>query len=256
MHGFQYSILILAILLIGSSTTAGQSRLHVMTLEAPPMVIVDDDTITGMAADLAVAGLIRAGFEPFIEIAPWQRAVYMTRHGLADALFYAVYNDERAKYFHYPEIPLFTIDLVALKRTDSDIVITPDFKGLNRWNLGIGRGFAYGPKLQKFMDKARFNRIEPTTSNDLNFRKLLDNRIDILVADKALARYFLEQKESLGRADYVRNQNGEIYVFDQLKAYLVFSRKTSTALDAKHFTEALESMIEEGTYQKIIDKYQ
>jgi len=220
------------------------------------MVMVEENIITGLAADLATEGLKRAGFEPYIEIAPWSRAVYMAQHGFADALFYAVYNEERKEYFHYPETPLFTIDLVALKRTENSIVVTPEHQGLSHLKLGIGRGFAYGPKLQEFIDKAQFAKVETTTSNDINFKKLMDNRIDILVADKVLAHYFLKQPENLGRADFVRDENGETVIFDQLKAYLVFSRKTSAANDALHFSEALESMMTDGTYQAIINNYQ
>lgn len=251
-----FRIIFFIFLLLLPNSIEAQSQLHVVTLAAPPMVMVENDKITGMAVELATAGLRRAGFEPFIETAPWQRAVYMAQHGFADALFYAVYNEERARHFHYPDIPLFTIDLVALKRAENSMVFTSDYQGLSRWKIGIGRGFAYGPKLEKFLDRAKFKKIEVATSNELNFKKLMDSRIDILVADKALAHYLMAQAETPGKADFLRDENGEIVIIDQMEAYLVFSRKTSTAHDAQLFTDALESMKTEGTYQAIINKYQ
>lgn len=228
----------------------------VVTLDAPPMVIVEKEKLTGMAVELAQKAFERAGYVPKIQIAPWSRAVYMTKHGLADALFYAVYNDERAQYFYYPDSSLFTIDLVALKRKGTDIVIAPNAPSLKRWVLGIGRGFAYGPKFFKFIERAEFKKVEETASNDLNFKKLLDHRIDMLVADKALARYFLEQPETQGRAEYVRDEKGRVAIFDSMDAFMVFSKEASSAEDARRFSDALETMKYDGTYHSIVDRYQ
>jgi len=253
---FRIILYIFAALILLPLAATAQTKLRIVTLEAAPMVMVKDGEIYGMAAELAHEALLRMDVEPQIEIAPWTRAVYMAKHGLADGLFYAVYNEERAKYFHYPRVPLFTVDIIALKRTKSSVIVPPDYSGLTRWKLGVGRGYSYGEKLQDFIEKARFSKVEETASNALNFKKLLDHRIDLLIADRALARYFIEMPEHQGKADFVRNEQGDVMIFDKRKVYLVFSKITTTALDAERLSKALESMKEDGSYQKIIAKYQ
>ncbi|MGL1863194.1 MAG: transporter substrate-binding domain-containing protein [Pseudodesulfovibrio sp.] len=230
--------------------------LFVVTLDAPPMVIVNDDGLSGMAAELARESLLRAGFDPVFQIAPWKRAVYMTVNGDTDALFYAVFNEERDKVFHYPKVPLFKIEIVALKRAKSAVVITPDLKGLEKWVIGIGRGFAYGPKVMEFIDRAGFKKVEVTASNDINFGKLMDHRIDLLLADKNLARYFRDKPGMGGETDFVRDEEGEIVVLNSMDVYLVFSKKTRSAEDAARLSDALNAMKADGTYLSILRRYQ
>ncbi|QJB55634.1 transporter substrate-binding domain-containing protein [Pseudodesulfovibrio sp. zrk46] len=247
---------ILAVLLLIPGPGMADNSIRVVSLNAPPMIMVKNDKITGLAADLAKEAFHRAGYSPQLQLVPWKRALYMVTNGQADALFYAIYTEERAKVLRYPSIPLFTIDLVALKRAKSAIVIKPNFRGLQQWVLGVGRGFTYGPKAQRFIDGAAFNRIETTNNNELGFRKLLGNRIDLHIMDKALAHHFLADPKDGHKADYVRDEQGEIYIIDSLKGYMVFSRQTTSKTDVALFTKALESMHEDGTYQKILDTYQ
>ncbi len=250
------SFCLMVVLLFPATNVAAGDKLHVVTMLAPPRIMVIDDVITGMAADLAKEALARAGYDAVIQLVPWKRAVYMASTGLADALFYPLYTEERAKVFHYPATPLFSIDLVALRRADADIVIRPGYKGLRGLVLGVGRGFVYGPKALKLIDRAHFKKVESTASNDLGFRKLLDNRIDMLLMDRTLAQHFLNQPATLGKADYVRDEQGRIAILDSKNGYMVFSKRTTSAMDAERFNNALESMKEDGSYQAIISKYQ
>ena len=234
-----------------------QDMLHVVTMNAPPMVIVREDGLTGMAADLAQEALSRAGFKYRIEIAPWKRAVYMASVGLADALFYPLYSEERAKVFYYPSTPLFSIDLVALRRADSGVTIRPpDYKGLENYTLGVGRGFNYGLKAKEIIRKAGFKRIEETAFNKQGFQQLLSGRVDLMLIDRTLASYFLKLPETRGKADYTRDEQGGMQILDSRDGYMVFSRKTTTAEDAERFSRALDAMKLDGTYQAIVDKYQ
>lgn len=252
----RYVVFFLFILLLIPTDAMVKGPLHVVSMVAPPMVMVKDGQITGMAADLAREGLKRAGYDYVIQLVPWKRAVNMVKAGSADALFYPIYTDERAGFFYYPATPLFSIDLVALKRADSDIVIRPGYEGLHTAVLGVGRGFKYGPKAQELLEKAHFKRVEETATNELGFRKLLAGRIDLMLMDRTLARHFLDLPETFGQADFVRDEQGRLLILDSKNGYMVFSRKTSSSVDADKFDRALESMKQDGSYQIIIDRYQ
>lgn len=220
------------------------------------MVVSVEDGFTGMAAELAIMALARAGYDTELEIAPWVRAVYMAETGDADALFYASRTPEREKVFHYPELPLFTVEIVALKRAGSKLVINSNYSGLSDNVLGVGRGFAYGPKSKELIQRAHFKEVQTTASNDLNFEKLLDRRIDMLLVDKALARFFMEKPGAVGKSDYVRDSEGAVVVLDSLSVYLVFSKATMTADDAVRLNQALKSMQDDGSFQEVINRYQ
>ncbi len=249
----KHLILLISLLLLPNAAMA-DNPLHVVTLEAPPMVISTETGITGMAAELALEGLQRAGFDPEVELMPWKRAVFMAKHGDADALFYAVLNKERTHFFHYPNVPLFTIEIVALKRAKSVLEINPGFENLGRWKLGIGRGFSYGLKIQHFIDMAQFQKIESTTSNDINVVKLMDHRIDLLLVDRVLGKSFMKQYP--GKMEFVTDSAGKMAVLDSRSAYLVFSKETQTKEDAERFSDAIRSMMKDGTYEAITSRYQ
>ena len=250
-----FAFFILSVCLM-PTTALPREPLRVVTLHAPPMVIDNGETFSGLALEMAVAGLKRAGYEAKIVLAPWKRAVYMARHGDADALFFAAYNEERAAFFHYPEIPLVSLDLVLVKRVGTEAVVTPDRKGLSHLVLGVGRGFAYGPKIDAFIREAGFRLVEATVSNELNFAKLLDGRIGLLLADRALARHLMEKPGNKGLAEYVKDEQGNVAVLETHKAYLVFSKATRSADDAARFSKALEAMKADGAYRAIVEKYQ
>ncbi|QGY40195.1 transporter substrate-binding domain-containing protein [Pseudodesulfovibrio cashew] len=251
----RYVLLAMAFLVLLPVPGWGAEYLHVISMVAPPRVMLIDGEVTGMAADLVKEGLTRAGYQFDIELVPWKRALYMIQSGTADALFYPIFTKERTEYFHYSPTPLFRIGLAALKRADSDIVIRPDFGGLDHLVLGIGLGFQYGPKGKEFMEKAHFVKIEATSSNNLGFLKLLDGRIDLLLMDSTLATHYLKQRSTLGKVDFARDEQGRIAILDYREGYLVFSRKTATAVDAANFSKALDSMIRDGTYDDIVNRY-
>lgn len=251
---FRMPLLNLMLLLLLPCMSMAAEPLHVVTLDAPPMVVATESGITGLAAELANEGLKRAGYLPDIELMPWKRAVFMAKEGRVDALFYAVFNKERDYYFYYPNVPLFQIEIVALKRMHNKLEIDPDADNLDRWRIGIGRGYSYGPKVEKFIDKAGFRRVELTASNDINVTKLLENRVDIVLVDRALGRYFIEKYSK--KLEFVTNSSGELVILDSRSAYLVFSKKTRTQRDAERFSEALRSMMADGTYDEILSRYQ
>lgn len=244
-----YGLLFLTIL------PAQADTLRIVTLFSPPIAYEREKNVHGLGADLVREGLARIGHEAAITIMPWKRAVFMARFGEADAIFYLVKNTEREQWFHYPEEHLINETTVLLKRAKERINITTDRHNYPNIRLGIGRGYYYGPKLKSFLNDSTFESVEEATTIETNFVKLLEKRIDVFLADQILAEYFIRKRASKGHVDFVANEEGTPLILDSVKSYLAFSKETMPRKMADDFSRALREMKEDGTYDRIINKY-
>lgn len=238
------------------AASAKAESLRVVTLYSPPLAFERDQQVVGMAVDLVREGLRRMGYEPEIVIMPWKRALLMTRFGEADAIFYAVRNETREAWFHYPEEPLVSETSVLLKRSGEHLNISLEKHDYRHLRVGVGHGYYYGPELKEFMDASTFGATEEASTIECNFAKLLERRIDMFLVELHLARYLLKEQSSQGPVDIVMGEDGTPLVLDSVDAYLAFSRETMSYLVADQFSGTLKAMKADGTYQKIIKLYQ
>jgi len=229
--------------------------LRVVTLYSPPLAYEDKGKVTGFAAELVREGLKRMGYEADISILPWKRAVFMTRFGEADAIFYAVRNEEREAWFHYPEESLVEEATVSVKRAGEDVVLEPGKFYYPRFRLGIGLGYYYGPQLRKFIELSRFVKIEEAPTIEDNFCKLVEGRIDVFLADLNVVRHFIKKRASQGLVEIVMDGHGEPIILDSVDSFLAFSRETTTREVADQFSAILQEMKCDGTYERILDEY-
>lgn len=250
--------LLLLACLLGAPLSGQDARaetLRIVTLYSPPLAFERDGRVTGFAAEVVREGLRRMGHTADISIMPWKRAVFMTRFGEVDAIFYAVKNSEREQWFHYPDEFLVEETTILLKRSGEDLGIRDGRRSYPNIRLGIGRGYYYGPNLKRFIESSTFNAIEEATSIALNFAKLLEKRIDVFLADRYLAEYFISKRASQGVVEIVRNPDGEYLVMDSSKAYLAFSRETVSRAMADEFSRVLTGMKLDGTYDRLLQNY-
>lgn len=249
-------VLLLAVLFVLSlnlalSGPASAKDMRLVTLFSPPLAYEKDGEVTGTAVEVVREGLRRMGLLATIEIMPWKRAVFMTRFGEADALFYAVRTEEREKWFHYPDESLVIEATVAIKRRGGNVSLHPDKTENRNIRLGVGRGYYYGPKLEAFLKNSHFMKVEEATTIESNFHKLLEGRIDVFLSDLALARHFIKKRASRDVIEIVSDADGHPVTLDSVESYLVFSRETVDADVARRFGEVLREMKADGTYEQI-----
>lgn len=243
------------ILSLGLFGVAWAETLQVVTLYSPPLAYEHKGEVTGIAVDLVREGLRRMGLDANIVIMPWKRAVFMTRFGEADAIFYAVKNAEREKWFFYPEEHLVKETTIMLKRTGTRFGWSETQRSYPRTRLGTGRGYYYGPKLTAFLETTRFGSVEAANTIDINFAKLVEGRIDVFLADLYLARYFIKKRASSNLVEIVSHQDGTPVILDSVDSYLAFSRETTSQAMADGFSDILKEMRADGTYDAIVDRY-
>ncbi|QJB56145.1 transporter substrate-binding domain-containing protein [Pseudodesulfovibrio sp. zrk46] len=229
--------------------------MRIVTLHSPPIAFEQGGKITGFGVDLVREGLRRMGHTATVNIIPWKRAVHMTRFGDADAIFYMVENVERRKWFYFPDEHLVMETTVMLKRAGESFGFSRDRTDYPEVRLGLGLGYYYGPELKEFLDNAEFESIETAPAIETNFFKLLEKRIDVFLSDLALAQYFLKERASGHIVSIVRGPDGEPLVLDSVKSYLAFSKETMSREMADAFADTLKEMKEDGTCERIINKY-
>lgn len=245
------SVLTMALL----STNALARNLFIATLYAPPIAYVADGETRGYGVEIVEEALQRSGFSAKVTIVPWKRGLLMTRNGEQDGLFYTVRNDEREKWFFFPDEFLIMETTVMVKRAGEVLNISPDNHDYPELSLGIGRGYFYGPKLKNFLNQSVFLKVEEANTLDLNFKKLLQGRIDMFLADSISAEHFLQANNNHELAEIVTDAAGRPVPFDSVKSYLAFSRKTMTHNEVRRFSDALSRMKDDGTYDRIINRY-
>nr|WP_239057306.1 transporter substrate-binding domain-containing protein [Desulfovibrio sp. JC010] len=226
-----------------------------VTLDTPPQTYLENGKPTGFLVEIVTEAARRAGYTPDIRVVPWKRAMAMVKKGKADAVFNAGYNEERAEFLRYPETTLITEKVVAVRSAGSDVYFSPDFAGAEKYIGGVGRGFYYGPKVDRALKENRFKRIEEVPNLDLNTKKLLLGRIDFFFADYYPVLNFLNDNNLLGKLETILEpKSGLPLVYSQSDTYLAFSRKKHPAAFKKVSAE-LKKMKREGVYRKIISKY-
>ena len=254
LHSALRSVTMVAALLLATFPmhASAESSLKIVTASSPPMNYLENGEVVGFATRLVREGLSRMGYAADIEILPWKRAVFMTQEGMADAIYYAVKNPQREAFLVFPEEPLINESTVMIKRLGEIVKVSPDRYDHRGYRLGVGRGFYYGPKLRRFLERARFAKVEEVADARMNFNKLLDNRIDLALADLNLARHLLTDAKYRGKIEIVARPDGVPVVFDSVDSYLAFSKSQDAERLAQAFSEALRSMKADGSYQRIV----
>lgn len=242
-------------LLFFSGTGARANHLEVVTLEAPPLVYTLGNSVHGALVDVVRHGLDRMGYDFEIRVVPWKRAVNDVRTGDSDAIFYAVRTPEREQFLRYPDEPLWMERTVAVVLSDADTMLKSDLSNASDIRLGVGRGYYYGPKLERILSGDVFKRVEPTAKAADNMAKLMGGRVDAFLTDYLHAVRILRDFVLGERFEIVRNEDNTPAFLDEVPAYLAFSKKAVTEELAEGFSHVLKEMKSDGTYDAIMRRH-
>lgn len=142
----------------------------------------------GLAGDIVLSTLNKAGIEAEIKILPWARAYKMVQEGKADGIVAIWHTEEREKYILFSNAYLRN-EIVLLKRTDKDFYYK-DLSSLANLTLGLGRGYDYHDNLKNYphINKVYFTRIQHAIG------MLYQGRIDAVLDDKKVVEYHVQNR--------------------------------------------------------------
>lgn len=200
----------------------------------------------GVATEIVVTALKRAGYEPKVKVENWLRVLEGGELGFYDGIIAAWYTPERAEKFVYSK-PYYVNTVRLIKRRDSDF----DFKDVFTMQglvAGYVEGYAYNEKLKRPKNLI----LVPSNHVIQNLMKLQQGQIDLTLGDEGVLKYQL--------ANYFSNNQNQ-FVFDK-KAFserdlhfMVSKLNPKHGKIIKAFNQSLAEMKKDGTYQKIVDRH-
>jgi len=201
----------------------------------------------GLSMAIIRAAYKKSGFKVKLIYMPWSRAEIWVKSGKFDILPDTWLSEKRKAYLLYSN-PYATNRIKFIKKKGDKF----KFHGLNSLEgkkIGTIRGYQYD---NEFMNSNLFVR-EETSSFIQNIRKLIHRRLDLVIADEIVAKVYITKKypSLLNYIDFTEKALAE------KKLYVTCGKKNKNSKTIiESFNNGLKFIKENGTYGKIMGKYQ
>ncbi|MBA1193998.1 transporter substrate-binding domain-containing protein [Pseudomonas entomophila] len=225
-------------LLVLSSAVAHAERLRIVSDDWAPYVHLQAGQPAGVHQRLAAEVFRRLGIEVDWQFMPWRRCLAMVEQGQADGVLDVLHTPERERYLVYAPEPLSQVEFVLFQsRTRPHPVHhLEDLAGLL---IGTSPDYDYGPA---FNTSTLFRR-ETAQTHEANFGKLVRGRIDMLVTDRHVGHYLIQQ---MGIADSVEMLP---LLIQRRPQYLALGIRPGAERLAQRFAEELQRLRQEPGFQ-------
>ena len=163
---------------------ANAERVRLVTVEYPPYYgpdLPNDGPITEIVAE----AYARVGFALEVEFMPWVRALRDAKAGRVDGVLGGWHSEERERWFLFSE-PLPGNEIVLYKRKGTPPQTFTGYESLRDYKIGTVRGYRNPPEF----DAANL-RTEAADSDKVNLIKLANARVDLVLIDRAMAKFIL-----------------------------------------------------------------
>lgn len=228
-----------------SPFSAAESRPWVIATDQhfPPYVYQDAGGIKGIHVDIVAAVMQRMDADYKLSAYPWARVVLLTDKNEVDFSFPFVAKPERfEKYLMVG--PIHHGRTVLAVRSEDIYFKFKSLQDLNGMVVGTVRGYAYE---KAFDDADFFHKDISSTDNVSLVKKLVFKRLDIIIGDENV---LTEEAKKLG-------VNGKLRflpkIITEAVRYVAFPKNRPER--ARAFQQALDAIIADGTYQKILERY-
>lgn len=243
------SVLTLFLVFQGAPCAAEEPPLRLATLEYPPYITQVDEHAEGLVVDVVNEAFSRIGQPIQIEFFPIARGQVRLLNGQADAFFSIKKTPERERTMLFTQRALMSQDYVFFVRKDASRRFTGRFDSLVDASIGVVSATSYGNRFDAAAQAGTFKRLEPVTSHETNFRKLLAGRIDAVICSRLVGLYYLDLLNGLDEVDI----GGPIV--ETTFSYLVFTKQRDFTALARQFDQALDAMDHDGTLKRLINAY-
>lgn len=222
---------------------------------SPPFKWVNEKgDIVGIDIDIIKEACRRAGMKAEIKNVPWKRVLLDVETGNSDGGFSASIKPEREVFAHFitsQPIHRTTFSVFVLKKNAFSYHGVADLHGKR---IGKMRGYFLGDEFSRAENAGLFE-VDEVESIEGSITKLLLGRVDLLVENSMVAKYTLREMDIRNKEDIVELPNP---VTRGRAAYLMISKAAKIkdkAMVIEKLTNALQSMADDGTFDKIHHKY-
>ena len=174
--GLMDSLVLATVALMALSLTSARAEIRVITEEFPPYDFMGESgKVEGLSTDVVRAVLEDLGIDVKIEIFPWARAYKMVTQNPDTMLFSVVRTEEREPFFHWVGV-VCDVRSYLFKLKSRDDITSEKLSDLKKYSIGVVRGWAG----QKYLEKNGFKRLQKVARSDLNIKKLVKGRVDLI----------------------------------------------------------------------------
>lgn len=226
------------------STTTGDKIIVGLDDQFPPMGFRDENNeIVGFDIDLAKAAGEKMGVDVEFQPIDWDSKELELNSGKIDLIWNGFsITDERKETMEFTQ-PYLDNKMIIIVNEGSDIKTKADLAGKN---VGIQAGSSAVDAVEKDDIHNEFASMPTYDTNVLALSDLEVGRVDAVVADQVVARYYLAQ-----------NQDKKFVILDDdfgSEVYGIAAKRGNTELVDKLQT-ALDELSEDGTSAEISKKW-
>ena len=240
---------ILAVIVSVSPAQSAAAPLRLVTDEWVPYENLSNAAAPGFSTEVLRSVFASMKQDVSFEEFPWARAAQLVFRGERDAIFTAFYNEERARYCHFPSEPLARDKWIFFVRTaDAARLRFSSFDDLAGHDIAVLRGASISPEFWEFAGRHR--RVVETASDEANFRMLAASRVDYVVASFVNGMRLIT---SLGLEGKIAPVLSRSLKEDDL--YVIFSKQRVTQEFVAQFSDALRRFKQTPAFRAIYRKY-
>ena len=237
---------IIFLLSIGLSSAHAEPLIE-LTAGADPWPPYIDENLPqgGVSVQIADAALRTQGYTVKNRILPWARALEEVKQARVDLILDAWWSQERSEQFQFSR-PYINGPLKFIKRRDDQFQYS-DLSSLNGKALVLVRDYAYSDDLLRAKNYTRYQAHHFMQG----IQMLVRNRVDLAIENELVARMRISQEapELLTQIEFVDTPLSDNYVF------LIASYKHPQHQEIiGAFNRGLAVILQNGTYQKILDE--
>jgi len=240
-------LLIAGMLLVLAHVSLGSAAdIQVITEEFPPYDFTDEEgEVQGLATEVVREALALLKLDVEIEVYPWARAFKVASERPNTMLFSVVRTQEREGLFHWVGVVCEVRSFLFRLKSRGDIS-AGKLSDLRQHTIGVVRGWAG----QSYLEKNGFEHLQEVAVSDLNIKKLLNGRVDLIEDYEANLIYRMK------RLGYDPNLVEKVYFNADISGplYAVFSRDTPDDVIAQ-FKDAFSTVHLTGSYDTIQRKW-
>lgn len=184
-----------------------------------------------------------------VDFVSWVRALKKSKEGKYHALLGCWYTKEREKYFIFSKTNVdATPHFLSLPESTLEVKKVEDLHGLK---IGLIRGFAVGSQIKEAISANKVQIMEVSFHHNL-FKLLQKKRIDLIMENSSVMKAKITEK--LPSNKYNLKTVGSNFFDGYL--YVCWSRKKEGAKKlSEDFNKGLQTIIKNGTYERIWKKY-
>jgi polar amino acid transport system substrate-binding protein len=212
-----------------------------------------DGSVTGLTAAVTREALKRSGCEAEFVKMPFARALVELENGRLDILPDTLRKPARQRFAHFSQPAAIGVPNVLFTSVDAarkfKLNKLEDLVG-SGFRLGVQIGVAYGGNFEELAARPDFkSQLSLVTERRNAWKMVALGRLDGMVADLASGTLELRQLGLSGQIQATR-----LVVTSEPSVY-AFSRRTTDPAFVERFNRALDSMVADGSYRALMDKY-